>query len=246
MQLSSKRWFTLLEILIATVIISIAFIAILQLITQAARYAYRTQEQIIAAQLAQEGIEGVYSIRNTNLLRWAGLRDFCWLKTVPMVDDANDGCINDAWIQSGWYLLSSETNLQGNTYWILTGFTTTPPSAETLSNVWTGFGLCMMYGKWQPCPDNWTGTIQYYRTIQSLGVFLKNVQTVAGQWIDCASGIDEDSDIMCGDTAAKEVRICSSVRYLDNDWNEMRICSILTNFRDDGIEYNAATLPLNI
>ena len=58
----------------------------------------KAKQDSLAINLAREGIEGVYSIRNTNWLRWSGKRDTNRLCADPSLTNTNDNC--GAWIQS--------------------------------------------------------------------------------------------------------------------------------------------------
>jgi prepilin-type N-terminal cleavage/methylation domain-containing protein len=71
--LNSEKGFTLVETLVALVILSVALIPILNLSTDSARISSNIQDNLIASGLAQEGIEVVRAIRDTN---WFGNQTF--------------------------------------------------------------------------------------------------------------------------------------------------------------------------
>ena len=66
-----SRGFTLLETLVAISILSIAIVAPMTLTAQSLSAAYYARDQITAFQLAQEAIEVVRSVRDSNILKVA-------------------------------------------------------------------------------------------------------------------------------------------------------------------------------
>lgn len=86
----------MVEIILILVIISTALITIISGVTKTIRYVSEMRQRTIALNLAKEGIEAVYNIRNTNWRRRSANRDQCWLKLNPMVDEGNTtGCEDD-------------------------------------------------------------------------------------------------------------------------------------------------------
>lgn len=100
-----KNWFTMVEVLIIVVIISTSLITILMGITKTTSYISEMRQRTIAMNLAKEGIESVYNIRDTNWRRRSASKDTCWLKVVPMIDEGNPGCEDDAWMLWGFWTL---------------------------------------------------------------------------------------------------------------------------------------------
>lgn len=92
-----KGGFTLIEILVVVFVFSMGVIVIMQGINKTTSYISETAQRTIALNLAKEGLEAMYNIRNTNWRRRSDSRDKCWLKVNPMVDEGNDGCANDRW-----------------------------------------------------------------------------------------------------------------------------------------------------
>lgn len=89
-------------------VLGIGIITIMQAVTRTTNYISETAQRTIALNLAKEGIEAVYNIRNTNWHRRSSQRNQCWLKANPMVDTGNDGCQNDEWMREGRYVISVE------------------------------------------------------------------------------------------------------------------------------------------
>lgn len=79
-------------------VISTSLITIIMGVTRSVRYVSEMKQRTIALNLAKEGVEAMYNIRDTNWRRRSASRDACWLKADPMVDEGNDGCENDQWI----------------------------------------------------------------------------------------------------------------------------------------------------
>lgn len=66
---SNKRGFTLLEALTATFVLSLGVVGVFIVINQTAAFAQVTSSRFVAIYLAQEGVEIVKNIRDTNLLK---------------------------------------------------------------------------------------------------------------------------------------------------------------------------------
>lgn len=80
----------MIEIIIVLAMISTALISIISGVTNTVRYISEMRQRTIALNLAKEGIEAVYNIRNTNWRKRSANRDACWLKVNPMVDEGNE------------------------------------------------------------------------------------------------------------------------------------------------------------
>ena len=94
--------------------------AILTVLRKGFDYVQQSRQKIIALDLAREGIEAVYQIRNTNRKRWSAQKEECWLKTNPLVDEGAAGCQDDEWMQDGSYIL--DTSIVNNQrYFVLSG-----------------------------------------------------------------------------------------------------------------------------
>lgn len=82
-------------------VLSVGIITIMQAVTRTTNYISETAQRTIALNLAKEGIEAVYNIRNTNWRRRSSQRNACWLKANPMENENNNGCENDGRIRAG-------------------------------------------------------------------------------------------------------------------------------------------------
>jgi len=235
---SRKKGFTIWEILIVIVVISVGLIAVISILTHAFDYVQKSRQRIIAINLAREGIESVYQIRDTNRQRWAGRKDACWLKKDPLdvLDDSgkgwtNDDCLNNYWIGSGSYVLSGK-NISGQYYLLLDGPSMNPLHlADGINHLDELYSLCLTKGSWTACPgvkDNTTPEWRYFRQILGLGLYRKDTATAGWELLTCptwsASPDCSDADV------PKEFRFCSRVVYVGRGTGEVMLCGFLTNF----------------
>ena len=92
-----KYWFTMLEVILVLMIISTALISVITGVARTVNYVSEMKQRTLALNLAKEGIETVYNIRDTNWRRWSATKDKCRLKVTPL-DGWNEGCEDDLWI----------------------------------------------------------------------------------------------------------------------------------------------------
>lgn len=76
--LQKTRGETLIEVLVAIVILVVGVLAALRVISLASVQNSLTAQNVQAVNLAREGLEAVREIRDTNWLRFAGERRDCW------------------------------------------------------------------------------------------------------------------------------------------------------------------------
>ena len=98
-----KKGFTLIEILIVIFVISMGLILIIRGMSETHRYISETAQKTIALNLAKEGIESVYNLRNSNWRKWSDKKDECWL----MADTTNNAkdCMIKDWVRQGIHYL---------------------------------------------------------------------------------------------------------------------------------------------
>lgn len=236
MRVSTKKWrilrkygFTIREILIIIVIVSVGLLSVVVVLTNGMTYVQKTREKVIALNLAREWMEAVYQIRDTNRTRWAGVKDQCWLKLNPLVDEWGDNCGNDLWISSGSYVLQRLTT-GGQEYFALTGPWESIYTDAILSTDITKYSLCQKSGYWDSCmwENSSTSEWKYFREIQWLGLYLKDSLVPWWTGIVCTWWTSPD----CWTSSAKEFRFCSRVVYMGESTSEVKLCGVLTNFRD--------------
>lgn len=231
MGFSRKKGFTLWEILVIVVVISVGMMAIISLLTYGLSYIQKSRQKIIAINLARAWIESIYQIRDTNRQRRAGRKEQCRLKTDPLDPWPNFECPDDPWMQSGYYILTTNV-ISGQEYLLLTWYSTDWLNvggwidAHDLS-----YSLCFSGGVWVACPwvDMTTSEGRYFREIRWYGLFSKDTNVTWWQYMNCTSGLDY---MTCGSYAAKEFRFCSKVTYVGYGTGEVELCGLLTNFRE--------------
>ncbi|MBP7811856.1 MAG: type II secretion system protein [Candidatus Moranbacteria bacterium] len=159
-----SRAFSLVEVIITAAIVAIGLTAMLQLLSSALNTAFGDTDAIIAAELAQEGLEYAYNVRDTNLangrlafpmsgaFQFPGKnnRDFCgpdFVTPTFVLSGVGKNCFASARQSETRYSLA----LQGNFYRFQNAVThfarvvsidldnnTNPTQAEVTSIVWWG------------------------------------------------------------------------------------------------------------
>jgi len=93
--------FTLLEVLIAMVVLSVGMLSMLAVLATGLSSGQTVQEDMLARQLASEGLEGVYTARNTAQIQWVAIQNAAnggiFLDGLqPMLNEGPDGIANTA------------------------------------------------------------------------------------------------------------------------------------------------------
>ena len=236
--------FTMLEILMITLIIGIGLLSIVVAISKAKVITNNTKQHIIATQLAREWVEMVYQIRNTNLLKFPDYEDYCWLYTewdnlcpsiITPTTDRNVWQINPRmtdWIN---YVLNASKHIN----WTLE----TLNISDWISTWEKIFNICLSWGQRISCPwlDNQTKYGKYYRTISINWLYRKNSTITWWVLTHClfnwqvASFLDWTSTTCAIPTPPwpLEHRFCSRVEYIWTKTWSVEICWVLTNFFED-------------
>lgn len=236
MGFSIKRWrmpkksgFTIREILVVVVVISVGLLSVVVVLTNGMRYVQKIRQKVIALNIAREWMEAIYQIRDTNRTRRAGVKDMCWLKINPLVDEWNKRCIDDIRFSSGIYVLQRLTT-GGQQYFALTGpILTWINLSDGLNNDDYNFSLCQQSGYWDSCMWIWPTTSEgkYFRRIEWLWLYLKDVAITWWTQIPCTWAAGPD----CWTSRAKEFRFCSKVAYIGDSTGEVKLCGVITNFK---------------
>lgn len=87
--LKSKKGETLIEVIAAVVVLALGIAGAATVSVMGSNLSKSTEERLIAANLAKEGLEYVRAIRETNYLRYPSNPEECWLG----VPSAGDQCI---------------------------------------------------------------------------------------------------------------------------------------------------------
>lgn len=101
MVMSNKKWFTLLELVIAIGIIAAWLIAVFVVLNSWFSSMAQARGQIIAINLAREWAETVFNLRDTNLRKWSGKKDLCWLNKKSLFATDPEACENER--RMGYY-----------------------------------------------------------------------------------------------------------------------------------------------
>ena len=109
----------MLEVILVLMIISTALISVITGVARTVNYVSEMKQRTLALNLAKEGIETVYNIRDTNWRRWSATKDKCRLKVTPL-DELNEGCEDDQWITARTNWVIEEHLTQKDRYFSLT------------------------------------------------------------------------------------------------------------------------------
>ncbi len=216
--MKKTKGFTMLEVLIVTIIVWVWLLSIIFAINKSKISTNHIIQNIIANQLAKEGIELIYQTRNTNLLKnhWSG--DICRLNINPY-----EYCEWNNERFSTWnYILLS---------WDIFTWTLNELTLSGWINTWDmDFALCLSGWERLSCPgqENHTKYWKFFRTIKWFGLYDKNPSLTWWNSLNCTKWNDSN----CSNNIAKEYRFCSTVFYIWEKVWKSEICSIMTNFLD--------------
>lgn len=214
--------FTMIEILIISILISAWLFTISDAITHAKLVNQRVNQSIIANQLSTEWVELVYQLRNTNFLKYYYWTDHEKSKLNSCRLALNDFSTCDGYseqIMSSWYYYISSNNNQK---------IQTCNSENCSEIIQDQYAVCLNSGVRVPCPlwhSVWNDESKYwrfYRMIEWKWIYDMSQDTTWWQITqDNISNID-----------TQEYRFCSRVaRIWGQDW-EIEICSTMTNFAE--------------
>lgn len=236
----ARQGFTIREILVIIVIISVGLLSVVVVLTNGMKYVQKTRQKVVALNLAREWMEAVYQLRDTNRTRRAWVKDECWLKINPLLDDyepfvsTTPSCINDIRFTSGSYVLQRLTT-GGQEYFALTGPWSPINISSLVTTDTTKFSLCQQSGYWNSCMWEVSSTSEwrYYREIEWLWLYLKNVSSYTWNEIVCTWWNIPWWNPGCWTRVAKEFRFCSRVVYIGDGTGEVKLCGVITNFKGE-------------
>lgn len=218
----TRKAFTLIEIVVATAIISVWLTAILFVLTNSGQFVQDMKLKITALNIAREWVEAIMHIRDTNRHRRSGQKNWCRLKRDPFQDDDNN-CTNDDWITSGYTMIYKMTNNQGR-YFVASGSEQTiiDPSDGIQENE-RRYTLCQSNEWWNACPYQ-TGSNTFLRQIHIQKLINKDTQVQWWTTITCNNGDD------CSTIQAMELQFCVYVFHTQKTEVASTLCSLITNF----------------
>lgn len=234
----NKKGFTLIEIIIAMLIIGVGLSSIIVALQYATRVTNTSKAQVVAINLAREWVETVFNMRDTNWKMYAGKKDKCWLVNVR--DPFSADCQNLGWFWQNNGYTSYITAPLGDLWYMLSG-TTVEGGLMIVENgelaMYNPYRLCLPQSsnRWDYCsninpvenPTSFTQYGRFWREISSKWLFLKDT-TVWWTQISCANWVWPDAP--CGWSDAQELRFCSKVDYNFDAKRRVELCSVLTNF----------------
>lgn len=246
--MKKQAGFTLIELLIVIFVISMGLLVIIQGMSESHRYISETAQRTIALNLAKEGIEAVYNIRNSNWRRRSDQKNACRLKADPSMDEKDPGCADDpritAWRRviegTTWQKLTQinginainakeeQENLLGSEMrTVLNNFQNLTDNQRyhiyNISWAWLNHDAYEAAKTANPNLTEDTSSGKYWRWIYVEGLYDK---TNGGE-LDCSQNNN------CNNNTAKELRFCSTVLYTKPYQGYVNICSLLTNFERD-------------
>jgi len=222
-----SKAFTLIELSIVIVILGVWLIWVFLTIKNSYKFLQNIKEKTMAINFAREGIEWVFSIRNTNWQKWAGKKDKCWLKINPLVDENTDGCENDTWFGSGKVYILDVTWVQ-QYFYLKEQSSAFSPSWPITTNDWK-YLLCLdsTTNLIKACPNytsrpaNYFDPTLFFRQVRWWYLLDKYTNT----FLNCS-----DWQGSCGDKTFKEKNFCVDVFYFDWVKKKITFCTVMTNF----------------
>jgi type II secretory pathway pseudopilin PulG len=207
----SNRGETMVEVLIALMVLVIGAVGALRLLGIAGINNQITKERVEATNLAREGIEAVRNIRDTNWLRFAGERRICWNNLdYSACNDVDDDGIADLPIRNNQQYIAI---YNPNTFrWEL--------SNDGLGGrLDIGDGEIFNDDDYRLKEDSITGLLGYSAGEDS--IYYREIYT---EYLDAdqTPAIDEDANIL---------RVTSRVQWIDRGkLGEVTLTTILTDY----------------
>ncbi len=228
----NKKAFTLVELAIVVVILWVGLIWVFLTLKNSYRFLQNIKEKTLAINFAREGVEWVFTIRNTNWQKWSGKKDKCWLKINPLVDEWSKWCENDAWFGSGkTYILWITWTQQ---YFYLKEQNPAISNWITIASTDWHYLLCKdpTTNLINACdlssqPSKYFDTTYYFRQVRWWYLLDKNNNSL----LDCSNGSDS-SDPNCWDGRFLEKNFCVDVYYFDGVKRKISFCTVMTNFKN--------------
>lgn len=227
--LKNRSGFTILEVLLMVIVMGVSLAAIIVSLNNGMNFMQKTREKTIAINLAREGIEAVYQIRDTNRYRRAWQKESCRLKTNPLVDSegSTSDCSDDTWMTSWNYTLSTAATWWQQYFYLQLQTWVTLDLSWGIDSWDLQFSLCKGDdGIRSGCAIPLSNEGKYFRAIRWIWLFDKTIATEGWQAMPSCTNWTA-----CWNTWAKEYRFCSKVAYIGQGKWEVELCGLLTNFQ---------------
>lgn len=233
------HWFTIIELLISIVVISIALLSILWLLRVAVSYTNKTRQETIAINLAREWIESVYNRRNTNRLKRSWEKDKYRLTAFFEVPSYNN------LIRFQWnFTLHRPFWVIWNNTWsgIFKPYQNLTSMSQSILSLWNK----STYVLWTQDFINWESPDsagKFYRAIIGIWLYQKDTLKPWGNLLPNCRIRDDTYDWIdinwasfqwiCWDSHPKEFRFCSRVEYekMEQKW-DIELCWVITNHEE--------------
>lgn len=217
-----KHWFTLMEMLITLVVVGVVIIGSMAMYRAAHSGVNKIRQETIAINIAREGIESVYSRRDTNWLQYPSEKDRYWLRANAYSTDRLQG--GEHGTDYVWYTLEYT--------WANHKLINLIPNWLRLEHIHDSIKTWSTLLSWNDfMSDAIPAWGNYYRSILGQGLYLKDTSTPWGERLSCPDGENAST---CWNQKAKEFRFCSKVEY-DGIWawhGNVILCGALTNYME--------------
>lgn len=170
MDMSNKKWFTLIELIIAIALFGIGLIAVFVVLNSGFNTMSQARGQVTAINLAREGVEMMFNLRDSNLLRWSGKWDLCWLNHNSPVNFSLDTCEDAGWVSAmqPWQAIKLTPRSNGYifaetfNFYALFKLDIFNPSGPNVMNRLFSMCLNTVTNQWEQCVlDNVAETVCY-------------------------------------------------------------------------------------
>ena len=217
--------FTLIEVIIALTLFSFVIIGVVLAVTHAYRYVENSKMQVMAVNLAREGVEMMYTIRDTNRRKSSGNKDTMRLRLDPF--GGADTILTKG---TGYYALNIQLTGQSQYPMLTKVGAATDALYQDISHYTDGIGeefkVVFTGGYYSggipvlTAEELMSRSAEFYRVVYVDGVYNKS------------SGQSSDSRCSpCGDGVPQELRFCVKVFAVSTHVTQSEICSMMTNFR---------------
>ncbi len=235
-----KKGFTLVEILLVLVIVSIGLMSVIYYVQGILKQVHYANQKVIAMNLAKEGIESMYYARNQRILEhtWADIGVNAEGKLLIATSDRSkcrlslksDDCPSTTAIfWNGHYSMHFLWTTDKK---VVVYFQKHNNDIDLSEGAFIEqnkpYALYLSGNEWTTSPgdqtDNLTRYGRFFRKIEGEGIFQGDTP------LNCNG--DYNHAPACNNNSPKEYRFCSVVKYV-GAWvppSEVKFCAVMTNF----------------